>query len=414
MLLIRLLKESSILAIQALITNKLRTILSLLGITIGIFAIITVFTAVDSLEMNVRSSVESLGEDVVFIQKWPWLTEGEYKWWEFYKRPQPQLKELAEIKKRCNLAEACVFSVSGNTTVKYRSNSIENVNITSVSHEYDQIVSFQLETGRYFSENESISGKNLAIIGKNIALGLYGHNRAVGKSIKIKGANYKIIGVFKKEGESIIGESHDNQVILTVNSVRKLIAIYKRHIEARIMVKAKKGVANTELKDNLTGILRSIRKLKPMAEDNFALNETSILSNGLDQMFGIINLAGWIIGGFSILVGGFGIANIMFVSVKERTSIIGIQKAIGAKSYFILLQFLFESIILSLIGGITGLFFVYVCSHIASSFIEMEFSLTNSNIILGILVSALIGIISGFVPAYSASKLDPVAAIRAN
>ena len=266
----------------------------------------------------------------------------------------------------------------------------------------------------FFSENESISGKNLAIIGKNIALGLFGFNQPIGKSIKIKGSNYKVIGVFQKEGESIIGESHDNQVILTVNSVRKLIAIYKRHIEARILVKAKKEVSNAELNDNLTGILRSIRKLKPTTEDNFALNETSILSNGLDQMFKIINLAGWIIGGFSILVGGFGIANIMFVSVKERTSIIGIQKAIGAKSYFILLQFLCESIILSLIGGITGLVFVYGCSQVANSFIDMEFSLTNSNIFLGIVVSAIIGIISGFLPAYTASKLDPVAAIRAN
>lgn len=415
MLFLKLFKESFILALHALLTNKLRTALSLLGITIGIFAIISVFTAVDSLEMNVRDSIESLGNDVVFIQKWPWgPEEGEYKWWDYISRPNTQLKELPEIQKRCNIAEACAFVVSGVRTIKYRSNHVNNVEIMSTSHDYNRIVTFDLEYGRYFSELESANGKSVIILGSNVAEGLFGNVDPIGKNLKIAGINFTVIGVFKKEGESITGDTHDNKVLVAVKSVRKLIAIHKRHLNSFIMVKAKEGITNDQLKDNLRGVLRSIRKLKPVAEDNFALNEISIITNELDEIFGVISLAGWLIGGFSILVGGFGIANIMFVSVKERTSIIGIQKALGAKNYFILLQFLIESILLCLIGGLAGLGLVYLGTALANSMLEMTFSLTSANIGLGLFVSAFIGIISGFIPAYSASKLDPVVAIRSN
>jgi len=164
--------------------------------------------------------------------------------------------------------------------------------------------------------------------------------------------------------------------------------------------------------DDLTGVMRAIRRLPPMADSNFALNETSLLSEGFDGLFAIINMAGWIIGGFSILVGGFGIANIMFVSVRERTSIIGIQKALGAKNYFILWQFLFEAVMLSLMGGAVGLLLVFTGTAIVSSVFDIDFLLSASNILLGINVSAIIGLVSGFLPAWSAARLDPVVAIR--
>jgi len=414
MLFLKLFKESVLMSINALVVNKLRTMLSLLGITIGIFAIISVFTAVDSLEMNVRNSIESLGNDVIFIQKWPWGGgEEEYQWWKYMSRPQTQLWELAEVQKRCKTAVAAAFMVTGNKTVKYRNNSVENAGLGAISQDYDKIFAFDLEAGRYFSEAESISGRNIALIGANIAFNLFGNVDPIGKTIKVIGRNFKVIGIFKKEGESIVGDSRDNQVMITVNSVTKLLDIHKRHIDSFIMVKAKEGVSITQLKDDLTGVMRTIRKLKPLAEDNFSLNETSIISSGLDNIFGVIGLAGWLIGGFSILVGGFGIANIMFVSVKERTGIIGIQKSLGAKNYFILLQFLFESIMLCLMGGIAGLGLVYLCTLAANAAIDMEFVLTHSNVILGLSVSTVIGIVSGFIPAYTAAKLDPVVAIRA-
>ena len=181
-----------------------------------------------------------------------------------------------------------------------------------------------------------------------------------------------------------------------------------------IAVKARPQVSNAELKDELTGIMRSIRKIKPSAEDNFAINETDIIAKGFDSLFSVIAMVGWIIGGFSLLVGGFGIANIMFVSVKERTNIIGIQKALGAKNYFILLQFLFEAIFLSIIGGIVGLLIILIMTLIVSNTTSFHLILTQGNIFLGIGVSAIIGLVSGIIPAFTASRLDPVEAMRSS
>ena len=413
MIFLGLFKEIFLFAISALTVNKLRTFLSLLGITIGIFAIITVFTVVDSLEQNLRKSVQSLGDDVVFVQKWPWAFNGNYPWWKYMNRPLPDYKELDDIVKNCNGAQAAAFLINTQITIKHKSSSIENVTIVCASHQYDQVKNFEIADGRYFTEIESSSGRPVAIIGSVLAEALFPHQSPLGQTIKINGARAIVIGVFKKEGESILGGSPDTQVLVPVNYARSLIDIRDESLDSQIMVKAKPGITNDELIAELTGLMRSIHKLKPLAEDDFALNQTSLISQQFDSMFGIVGMAGWIIGGFSILVGGFGIANIMFVSVKERTNIIGIQKSLGAKNYFILSQFLFESVFLSLIGGLVGLLIVFIITLVAGDSFGMEVKLSRSNIILGFTISVLIGVVSGFVPAYSASQLDPVEAIRA-
>ncbi len=415
MIFLGLFKESILFAINALVMNKLRTFLSLLGITIGIFAIIIVFTVVDSLESNLRKSVQSLGNDVVFIQKWPWADMGpSFPWWKFMNRPVPEYNELNEILKRCEGAKSAAFLISTQITLKYKSSSIENVTVVCASHQYESVKNFEIAEGRYFTEIESSAGRPVAIIGDVLAKALFPYQNPLGESIKINGAKVVVIGVFKKEGESILGGSPDTQVLVPVNYARSLVDVKNEDLDPQIMVKAKLGVSTDELIDELTGLMRSIRKLKPRADDDFALNQTSVISGQFDDLFGIVGIAGWIIGGFSILVGGFGIANIMFVSVKERTNIIGIQKSLGAKNYFILLQFLFESVFLSLIGGILGLLIVYLITLLVGDSFGMEITLTRSNIVLGFTISILIGVISGFVPAYGASQLDPVEAIRAN
>ena len=409
-----LFKESIFFAINALVVNKLRTFLSLLGITIGIFAIITVFTVVDSLEQNLRKSVQSLGDDVVFIDKWPWAFDGNYPWWKYMNRPLPDYKELNEILKQCSGAQSAAFLISSQITIKHKSNSIENVTIICASHQYEKVKNFEIADGRYFAEIESSSGRPVAVIGDLLAKALFPNQSPLGQTIKLNGAKATVIGVFKKEGESILGGSPDTQVLVPVNYARSLIDIHNENLEPQIMVRAKAGISNDELIAELTGLLRSMHKLKPLVEDDFALNQTSLISKEFDSLFDIVGIAGWIIGGFSILVGGFGIANIMFVSVKERTNIIGIQKSLGAKNYFILLQFLFESVFLSLIGGVIGLLVVFTITQFAGDSFGMEISLSKSNIILGFTISILIGVVSGFVPAYGASQLDPVEAIRAN
>ena len=414
MIFLGLFRESILFALHALVVNKLRTFLSLLGITIGIFAIIMVFTVVDSLEQNLRKSVQSLGDDVVFIEKWPWTFGPDYPWWKYMNRPLADYTELDEVLKKCNGAQSAAFVTSARITVKYRSSSIENVTIIMASHQYDKVKNFEIAEGRYFAEIESSAGRPVAIIGDVLAKVLFPNQNGLGQTIKVNGAKVTVIGIFKKEGESILGGSPDTQVLVPVNYARSLIDIRDESLEPQIMVRAKPGISNDDLISELTGLMRSLRKIKPLQEENFALNQTSLISNQFDSLFDIVGIAGWIIGGFSILVGGFGIANIMFVSVKERTNIIGIQKSLGAKNYFILLQFMFESVFLSFIGGLIGLLIVFVITLSAGDSFGMEIVLSKSNVILGFTISILIGVVSGFVPAYTASQLDPVEAIRSN
>lgn len=398
---------------NALVANKLRTILSLLGITIGIMAIITVFTLVDSMEKNIRDNVQSLGDNTVYIQKWPWATGSNYEWWKYWQRPQPDLADYKEVQRRSKAASAVVFMASKkNKNVEHKSTVVENVNVVAVTHDYDKIKSFDIATGRYFTLLETNAGKNVCIIGMAVAQGLFGKENPVGKSIKTLKRKMTVIGVFAIEGESIFGNSVDNQVLIPINYARQITKINSRSAGPTIMVRGKPGLETAALKDELRGIMRSIRSLKPKATDNFALNEISILSNSLESLFQILNIAGTIIGGFSILVGGFGIANIMFVSVKERTHLIGIEKSLGAKNWFILMEFLSEAIFLSLMGGLSGLFVVYLLTFAASYAFDVEIYLTFSNILKGIAISVTIGLISGIVPAYLASQLSPVEAIR--
>lgn len=412
MILLRIFLESFRFAWHAIVSNKLRTFLSLLGVTIGILAVITVFTIVDSLEKNVRDSINKLGSDVIYIQKWPWgaSDDGEYKWWDFMSRPEVEIGEMKKLAAKSKKAEAIAFMISANRTLKYLNNSVEGVRVMAVSYDWKSIRSFDLAYGRYFTEQEIDGAKNYVILGHTIALSLLNNLDNVGEVIKIKGEKATVIGVFFKEGEDITGNSLDDAVVVPVTFGYKLMN--KRSSNPTIIAKAKTDVSNEELRYELTGVMRALRRLKPKMSDNFAMNEISLISSQLDSVFSVIGLAGWIIGGFSILVGGFGIANIMFVSVKERTKQIGIQKSLGAKNSFILYQFLFESIFLCLIGGILGLTLVFLLTQFVSNFFDFSIDLTLENIALGLSVSAIIGIISGIVPALSASKLDPVEAIR--
>ncbi len=410
-ILIKLTRESLSFAYQAIVVNKMRTFLSLFGITIGIFAIISVFTIVDSLEKNVRDSIQSLGDNVVYVQKWPWIMDGEYTWWKFMNRPQPSFEDLNAIRSKSLLTQSSVICLQVNQLIKYQNSSSPNTGVMAVSNDYEEVRSFEIAQGRYFSPFEMQSGRPVAIVGATIASELFQETDPVGKTLKIGGRKVEVIGVFLKEGKSAIGDnSMDDIVLVPINYAKGFVDL--RRVGLWIMVKAKDGVTTDDLSDELRGILRTQRKLKPVQEDNFALNKISMLRQGVDNIFKMIDLAGWIIGGFSIIVGGFGIANIMFVSVKERTSMIGIQKALGAKNYFILFQFLYESVLLSILGGVIGLLLVFGITTLISNTSDFSIVLTAANIVRGLAISAVIGIVSGFAPAWTASRLSPVEAIN--
>jgi len=415
MLFLKLLRESALFANDALRQNKLRTFLSLLGVTIGIFTIISVFSAVDTLRNNLQKSVNKLGSNSIYIEKWPWVMNQNSPWWKFLQRPVPKLREFDEIQRRSQTALAISYEIDiDSRIIKYKSNTVDGAHLSAATQEHDKTWNFDFDDGRYFTGLESRAGSPVTIIGYDIAQDLFPGGGAVGKQLKIMGRYVTVIGVFKKEGSDMLGISDDKVILLPLNFAKNLIDVQNQNYHPQIVVRGKNGLTDVEVESELRGLMRSIRRLRPGEEDNFALNKTTILSNQLDIVFGVLNIAGIIIGGFSILVGGFGIANIMFVSVKERTNIIGIQKSLGAKSYFILLQFLIESMILCLMGGIIGLGLVYGVTVIVKATADIAVVLDLKNIIVGIGTSLSIGVISGIIPAYFAARLDPVEAIRSN
>ncbi|QXV67398.1 FtsX-like permease family protein [Mucilaginibacter achroorhodeus] len=415
MIILKLIRESFLFAYDALRQNKLRTLLSLLGVTIGIFTIIAVFSAVDTLRNNLQKSVNKLGSNSIYVQKWPWVGEDNFPWWKYMQRPVPKLRDFDQLARRSQTAKALSYEISiDNRTVKYGSNTVDGAQIDAVSHDHDKTWNFDFQDGRYFTEIESRTGAPVTIIGADIASNLFPDGNAVGKQIKIMGRKLTVIGVFTKEGKDMLGITSDNEILLPLNFAKNVIDVENERYNPQIVVRGLDNLTDVEVESEVRGIMRSVHSIRPGAEDDFSLNKSTILTNQLDQVFGVLNIAGLIIGGFSILVGGFGIANIMFVSVKERTNIIGIQKSLGAKNYFIMLQFLIEAVVLCLMGGFIGLFLVYLGTFAVKAIADLQVVLDAGNIIFGISISVAIGMLSGIVPAYFAAKLDPVEAIRTN
>jgi putative ABC transport system permease protein len=408
---LRLLKESFRFAMNALLANKLRTLLSLLGVTIGIFSIIAVLAAVDSLDRKISKDLSSLDKNTIYLMKFS-FGPTDIPQWKREQFPNVKYDEYIYMKGAMTQTEQMGYQIfTKRESIKHESKTVSDVNIVPVSHEFIDIQGLEFEQGRFYNESEANSGAAVIVLGHEVANSLFENSDPIGKTIRLYGKRFTVIGVLKKKGSGIFDED-DTSAFIPVNFVRQLFGDNNDGLTNVIIFKPESGVDMEAYKGEITQKLRTLRGLKAGEIDNFFINVFSGFTDFIDGIIGQMNVVGWIISGFSLLVGGFGIANIMFVSVKERTNLIGIQKSLGAKNRFILFQFLFEAIILSLFGGLIGLLFVWIISIVLTNALDFEFVLGFGNIALGTGLAAFIGLLSGILPAISAANLDPVEAIR--
>lgn len=409
---LRLIKESFSFAMNALRNNKLRTLLSLLGITIGIFSIIAVLAAVDSLDRKIKKELSSLDKNTIYLAKFS-FGPSEIPRWKRQQFPEVSYEEYEYLKTALPDAKELGYQLFVNyENIKYEDNTVSSINVVPVSYEFIDIQGLEFTSGRFYNESESNSGAQVVVIGDEIANKLFEGVDPIGKEVRLYGQRFNVIGILKKQGEGLFGDSNDTSVFIPVNYLRKRYGDSNENMNHVIIIKPEKGIDMDEFKADITQKLRNYRGTKTGEIDNFFINVLSGFTDLLDGIISNMNFMGWIIAGFSLLVGGFGIANIMFVSVKERTNLIGIQKSLGAKNKFILFQFLFEAVILCLIGGIIGLLLVWLITIGLTQALDFEFVLGLGNIILGTSISIFIGLVAGILPAISASRLDPVEAIR--
>lgn len=412
LLYLRLLSESFSFAINALRNNKLRTLLSLLGVTIGIFSIIAVLAAVDSMDKKIKEDLSDMDMNTIYLMNFS-FGPSEVPRWKREQFPKVTYDEFEFLKKSIPSIEKISFNFfARNESVKFESKTVNSIRVKPSTEDFFDIEPIKIETGRLFNGAESNSGSPVIVIGSEVANGLFENTDPIGKKIRLYGQKLTVIGVLKKQGQGMFGDSNDVAVFFPVNFLRRMYGDENDALRAAILIKPEKGIDIEEFKAELAQKLRVHRGVKTGEIDNFFMNVLSGFTDFIDNIVGQMNAIGWGISAFSLLVGGFGIANIMFVSVKERTNLIGIQKALGAKNKFILFQFLIEAVILSLIGGLIGMFLVWVIAIILSSTLDFEFVLSASNMLLGSGLAAFIGLIAGIIPAISASKLDPVEAIR--
>lgn len=409
---LEILSGSFRMALQELFNNKLRTFLSLFGVTIGIFCIIGVLAVVNSLQRNIQNEIKTMGSNIIFIDKWVWAGGPDYPWWKFVNRPYPKYYELKQIKERSPGTQYAAFFYDVADQVEFAGSILSGLKVYGVSEEYNNIQNLSFSDGRYISEAEFSYGTNVTVIGNEVATKLFTTpEAALNKQIKLRGKQLKVIGTIKKQGNQMTGGWNFDKCIIIPYQFAKTIYL-ERYSDPKIMVKGYENITSGMLKDELEGVMRSVHRLSPTKESDFALNDLNDFSKEVEALFVGLNLGGAVIGGISLIVGLFGVANIMFVTVKERTPQIGLKKAIGAKNHIILTEFLLEAAFLCIVGGMIGLGLVVILSLVLSRVLEFPIYVSVANMAWTFFICVIIGVIAGIIPAIQAAKMNPVTAIR--
>lgn len=406
-------EESFRIAFLQIRMHKMRSILTALGVIIGIIAVTLMGSAISGIQVGFERSLAVIGDDILYVQKWPWHHVDD--WWNYRNRRKIQVSYAEDLKRiiaatpNSRLVTA-VPTLNTVRTVKFGDNEVRGVYTQGTTDEFVVTSTTQFKEGRFMTGEEARAGRNVCILGYDVAEVLFPNASALDKVVTIDGNPYRVIGVYAKQGTFLGLFSFDTQVVIPLASFQKL---FSRHLDTEIRVKMKDKNQSAAAIDELTGAMRRVRGLKPEQKDDFSINEQSALRSTIDPIKSGIAVAGLFVTGLALFVGAIGIMNITYVSVKERTREIGTRKAVGARRRTILLQFLIEAVSICLIGGVVGLVLSYaMCTAVAMAFPSFPLEFSVGLVIVGLLVSTLTGVFSGFAPAVTASRLDPIEALR--
>jgi len=394
-------------ALQALKVNKIRSTLTALCIIIGITMVTIVDSVTTGMDVTFEESMAMMGQDVVYVQKWPWGMGGEYKWWEYRNRKEIELEYVEQIRDYSRYASNVTAVANRGTSIRYKDKSAEGVGLSGATANYLSIQGLNIAEGRMYVDQEVRSGSKVAVIGNTLMESLFEMETALGKQIRVGGQKFTVIGILEKQGKFLGLEDTDNRIIIPISAYKQ---IYGLRYGLQIGVQFPSQEAMKEGEYELEGIMRRIRQLDATADNDFALNKPEAFKEQLEGMKAGIYAVGFILSGLSLLIGGIGVMNIMFVSVRERTKEIGIRKAVGAKSWEILTQFLLEAIAICLLGGIIG---VALAGGLTILINQVFVAVMNvSVVIVAFSICTIVGVTFGFIPAYRAAKSDPIESLR--
>ncbi len=403
-------------ATNALTSYKSRTVLTVLGVAIGVFVITGIRTMINSMEHSITKNLETLGNTTMFVHNWPWKDNND-DWFKYWGRPKVSFEDYQKVAKNLKNIDGTYYQVTfGGQTIKREGKSMSPVSVFGITEGFDIINEWKLVDGRPISQTEFFRAGQVCILGYNLYKGLFDDKNALGESIRIRGKRLTVVGVAEKQG-ALFGPSVDDGIYVPYKTSALMYNLNNRGVDKVLAVKASSADKIDYVESELTGIMRASRGLRPSAEDNFSINKQEMLMNQINGFFGVLRSVGVWISIFAVLIGLVSIGLIMFISVRERTKQIGIQKSLGASKKFILYQFMSEAVIICLIGGVMGLLMVYglmewVDVIIQKAELPLEIRLTRSEIYFGSIISLVMGLLAGIIPAYVASSVDPVIALR--
>ena len=395
--------ENFFISLSAVFANKTRSILTALGIIIGVFSVTMMGTLISGLDKTFESSMSMLGRDILYISRYEWF--GDMEWWEVRNRPRMRTEYVQKVKQRSKYALAVAPVMQRGASLSYGEKETRT-EIFGTNEDYMKTITANIVEGRFFSQNEDRSGSRVTIIGFGIKEAFFGEKDPIGKYIKIDNEKFRVIGVLEKQGKFLGLFSTDKQAILPIGAYNR---VFSKRGWMRLSVKIPEEKIEEGL-DEIYSVMRHIRGLKPNQKNDFAINQTKAFEKNYNMLKIAIGGTGTFITLLSLIVGGIGVMNIMFVSVKERTREIGVRKAIGATKGMILGQFLMEAISICLIAGLLGLMISYVFSILLNQVFPSTLDMRLAG--FSIFISILVGIISGIIPSYRAANLDPIDSLR--